>query len=133
MGRGLSPLQKYILVAALDKATRSHRDVHVLRSKDVMVGYYGFAPRDPEYSYSKQSSHDFCLSEIGERRYRSAAVAIRKAFSRLERRGLARFTKYHWYKFDGLELTPQGEEIATMLSSETLLSVPSLAGSPPRR
>ncbi len=146
MGRGLSPLQKYILIAAFEKTKiniaeisdkpesrgpwghgwcplkamqlieaegRDTRGFRILRPKEVLAGFYGFKSKDPDtFRFSNDRSHDFDRSEIGEKKYRAAAVSVRKAFLRLERRGLIRATNYHWYPYIGAELTPAGIELA---------------------
>jgi len=127
MGRGLSPLQKFILVAALKKSnklpgwdsktcTNNRNRYGVLRPKDVLVGYYGFTPKSSDYSFNKQGAWDFKMSEVGEGRYRAAAVATRKAFLRLEKRGLVRTVNHHWQEYLGIELSPTGKELAEKIA-----------------
>lgn len=127
MGRGLSPLQKFILIAALEKSNKlpgwdseTHIDARdcygVLRPKDVLVGYYGFTPKSSDYSFNKQGARDFKMSEEGEGRYRAASVAIRKAFLRLEKRGLVRTVDYHWQEYLGIQLLPAGKELAEKIA-----------------
>jgi len=163
MGRGLSPLQKYILIAAFEKTKiniaeisdkpesrgpwghgwcplkamqlieaegRDTRGFRILRPKEVLAGFYGFKSKDPDtFRFSNDRSHDFDRSEIGEKKYRAAAVSVRKAFLRLERRGLIRATNYHWYPYIGAELTPAGIELAEELTRHGLVC----GGSPARK
>ena len=102
MGRGLSPLQRWILTTAAD------RHVHPLPGKDgtgtrlyyseILVGFYGWEPtRDPIYygerhgEYAGQvnpGGQHFSVDVIGRNKYASAMSALSRATGRLEKRGL---------------------------------------------
>jgi hypothetical protein len=73
MGRGLSDLQKTMLTMQPNE----HGTIYI---RDVITAYYGWTQHKPYNHFSKK--------EIGEKKYISAYIAIRKSLKRLEGRGL---------------------------------------------
>ena len=116
MGRGLSQLQKSILIIARRNRGRRwkpggrwrYRDGDVV-NREVLIKVYGFRPL-----YNPQKKRNGCTifdrRAIGINRYRSASVAVVKAFNRLTKRGLARREYNH-----GIILTDEGLRVAKTL------------------
>ena len=98
MGRGLSSLQRFILVRALNNELErlSQSAMH----RQTLVEYYGFPEKiDPYYGtpVPPLGTNDprfdcfgqyFNVQAIGKRRYRAAQAAVSRALRRLEARGL---------------------------------------------
>lgn len=112
MGRGLSPLQRHILLLAHDnrEAGRSGQgpDIH---TAEIIATVYGFpvpSGRDP-----RDSRHQtFSREEIGTQAYGAAAAAVSRTLRRLEERGLlTRHTRA------GGRLTEAGHQTAAGLST----------------
>ena len=80
MARGLSDLQKWMLIKALE-GRRSGRKYSDLEPSDIKIGYYGLKPaRNHPYLKFRKTR--------GWRKYESATAAIRRATVRLRKRGL---------------------------------------------
>lgn len=132
MGRGLSDLQRSILVLALRNRTerleRAPRDANYARGvwsidlydAEVLHHLYGWPlsnrglgwrPRKEEQRPTFGQS--FSMAEVGERRYRSAMSSLSRAVKRLEARGLVeRRCAY----LTGLDLTETGVKETEKLS-----------------
>ena len=123
MGRGLSELQKYILITAAAKKTGDSRGAvdGRLYNADIFQGFYGwqpgwytgrdFRPRD----MPGVGSRNFQPSIIGQKKYDTTHVVVRKACARLERRDLVvclMGAHSHW---SGIEITNKGREVAASL------------------
>ena len=137
MGRGLSELQKNMLRLAMDaynKWASIHLDPEYIRASseerrkrwtteanwhyrdsvdfnDVLVNVYGWTPLPPLYpdsSYWQRTR--LSKKAVGQQKYISAYVAVRKAAARLEARGLVRMRGTHTY-----EIAEQGRELMAKL------------------
>jgi hypothetical protein len=127
MGRGLSPLQRFILV----EAGRRPR----LYYADVLSHFYGFRTRrGAKLTYYQDHDLDtpstwrdggellspgtqrFDPKEIGERRYRSALAALSRACRRLRERGLVHCRRGQYSHWAGVELTDKGRELSVNLT-----------------
>jgi hypothetical protein len=97
MGRGLSELQKTMLAMTPDKY--GHIDLN-----DVIAKYYGW----PQHNYKH-----FSKKEIGQQKYMSGYIAVRKAFARLLVRGLIYPGNRRYYA-----LTQAGRELSAKLSAD---------------
>jgi hypothetical protein len=133
MGRGLSDLQRFIVV----EAGRRGR----LYYADVLHHFFGFPSRWGALRYHKQTSRvggsgrpeygpsswaeggqlaspgsqNFVPGQIGRQRYRTACASLSRACSRLRARGLVtclQGARSHWA---GVELTDKGRELSVKL------------------
>lgn len=116
MGRGLSELQKYILTAAaLQKDDESSGGcAGRLYNADILKEFYGWKGDN-----GLPGDHKFNPKEIGQKKYDSAHVAVRKACARLEKRGLVVCilgAHSHW---SGVEITDKGREVAANIMAKT--------------
>jgi hypothetical protein len=80
MGRGLSPLQRWILQALQDEDMVSYADI--------CVGYFQWTSPAPPFSWLNPGYQHFSVADIGPKRYRSTYVSISRSCQRLARRGL---------------------------------------------
>ena len=126
MGRGLSPLQRYMVTKA---AT-----VERLYYADILQEYYGWTNHGRRH-YLRNAAGDltdewrpafsgqkFWPDEIGRARYHATMVTLSRAAARLEQRGLVTClvgTKYQW---SGMEITPEGRREAARLAGEPTAS-----------
>ncbi len=135
MGKGLSPLQRTILITALANRTAEGRD-DTCNGADVYLAevlhrHFHF-PFKRDYWLRDKSdaailaemrklpgSHRFSLVEIGASKYRAAQAALSRAAARLQQRG--QVVRYNgstaWWA--GVRLTPQGIATAEKLSANT--------------
>lgn len=131
MGRGLSELQKRILMLAYVR--RQDLDFEKEREEDpdlyypeVLAEVWGFPhtqlfPREYEAKYGRRVWSSgwwgkyFDRSEIGEKEYSRATTTLWRSASRLEDR---RLVKKAFYGKPGLLLTDEGIETARRLSVE---------------
>lgn len=131
MARGLSDLQKSILIQAYKKLEQIGAYVDgkyygMLFTAEVLAEYYGFEMQilywqdgEPVLKDIDIGSQNFSKEQIGSKRYNSANAAVSKAFQRLEARGL--ITRY--YSITGhvlLKLTKRGIEMAKRLLANTV-------------
>lgn len=115
MGRGISPLQRTILVIA-DRNKRNGTGAES-ESKggdvlywEVLVEHFGWTPKHRDrYGVLK-----FSPAEIGEARYNAALASVSRAMWRLGQRGL--LTCKQGRAWSGGDLTPLGQELASTLS-----------------
>jgi hypothetical protein len=121
MARGLSDLQKNILILAYD-----NRDTHpFLLPGHVLANVYGLELQADGRRFDRQRAGD---------RYAAVNVAVSKAFTRLEKRGLMEtvfvngFTRKMFahgqvrYYNRGMKLTSDGIQIAERLLGKTPLT-----------
>lgn len=128
MGRGLSPLQRWILRRAADQPDRSERgggcDLAIAR---VIHEFYE-VPLSPTWYFPAGST--FCTSSQlfrdadGMMAAKRVRPAISHAISRLERRGLVNVMQGAVARWSGITLTDAGREHAG-LSDNTAVSLPS--------
>ena len=129
MARGLSDLQKWMLVRAIHNQDEQHRQPLDLFRNEVRAGYYGFPVRNRTHAIYEgfpqrragtyvgepmDPRHDlrncFAKSEIPN--YAKASLAINRAIDRLARRGLVEGGFVH-----GFRLTDEGRQIARLLAA----------------
>ena len=104
MGRGLSPLQREILLLA-DKNERFGESFYV-SIRQVLISVYGFP-------YKGQGKVVFNRKIIGLNRYKAATVAVSKSMDRLSERGLV-----NRVPLKGIYLTRKGARAAQSLKTE---------------
>src|SRR5262245_49634268 len=119
MGRGLSPLQRYIVTKA---AT-----VQRLYYADILQEYYGWTNHGrPVYvldaageptgeKRAKFAGQKFWPDEIGRAQYHKTMVTLSRATARLEQRGLVTCLVGNIYQWSGVEITPEGQQEAARL------------------
>ena len=112
MGKGLSQLQKAILIIALGNRGGFYKFGHV-RNYEVLERFYRFPLHPPKPSHESGSPQRFSRQKIGFNRYRAAGVSTVKSFDRLCERGLAEREKNH-----GVILTDEGFKIAKIINIE---------------
>ena len=83
--RGLSKLQRAILVLALTNGEKHPEHGCVISRREVLQAHYGWQPVRVGH---RRSSPVFSRSQIGLLRYRAAQVSLSKAVKRLVGRGL---------------------------------------------
>lgn len=122
MGKGLSKLQKQILTLAHEG--RGNRDlyddgsINWRQGADVTANQvFGVVYMKVDVYEVRLGSNHFSIARIGESKYRSAKVAISKAFRRLEERGLVvRMEGRNW---GGVNLTDEGMAEAKKVTANT--------------
>jgi hypothetical protein len=112
MGRGLSELQKKILIMAYRNGGRGYGAGDV-KNTEILIEVYKFPSHPPSANTSSGTPQIFRRNEIGIRKYRSASVSVVKSFNRLIGRGLA-VRKYN----QGIILTAKGTKTAKNLLKE---------------
>jgi hypothetical protein len=90
MGKGLSPLQRFILK---ETSKKGH-----IQNSDILINYYGF---QPVYSGRKIR---FSRKQIGMEKYISTSASVSNSLTRLRKRGLMVRSSYLW----GHKLTKAG-------------------------
>jgi CRP-like cAMP-binding protein len=125
VGRGLSELQKTILMLAHENRERGMGAQHLLdggqigtdvKYPDVLEAYFGW---EPDWRSRSSQYFDFSKVDIGEKAYRSARASLSRAFSRLEARGL--IVRTHGVmaaSWTGADLTEKGVKEAVKHSGE---------------
>ena len=109
MGRGLSELQKRILIMGYQNRGRRYKAGNV-KNNEVLMEVYRFPSHPPSADTTSGTPQIFRRNEIGIRKYRSASVSVVKAFNRLVKRGLAVREHNH-----GIILTAKGTKTAKSL------------------
>ncbi|MFI1962414.1 hypothetical protein ACH46L_31760 [Streptomyces althioticus] len=114
MGRGLSPLQRQILLIAEEnrRARRRRGGRADVYTAEVYARVYGFEPmpgRDPRDPSTETFSHE----QIGASAYNRAAASVSRALRRLEERGLLTREPRA-----GGRLTPAGQRQAAALIAD---------------
>jgi hypothetical protein len=116
MGRGLSDLQRFIVV----KAATCNR----LHYAEILVEYFGWKPNGrlhygPEHGkdYAGEDlagrvigGQHFSLKEIGEKRYRKTMATLSRTCTRLGQRGLVTCLCGRYALWSGVEITDKGRE-----------------------
>ena len=128
MGRGLSELQKYILMAAATVETDGeYRIKGRLYNADIFSGYYGWQSGHYDYKGNfyprpiRPSSPNFHPGKLIDRKkYNTAQVVVRKACDRLETRGLV--VGIVGRAWAGIEITDEGRKVAADLLANPALS-----------
>ena len=116
MGRGLSELQKTILLMAYGHRGDGHGVE--LRYPEVLRECWGWEPVRRGWGEGRRSSpvrRHFSKAEIGEREYRSAQASLSRAVRRLEERGLVE--RGRLFGHGVLDLTERGVQVAEGLAS----------------
>jgi len=130
MGRGLSELQKYILITAATKEPCGEYHVRGrLYNADIFSGFYGWQsgyydctgklnPQSP-----KVGSNNFHPGKLIDRKkYNTAQVVVRKSCDRLARRGLV--VGLVGRAWAGIEITDKGREVAASLMAKSTTPEP---------
>jgi hypothetical protein len=132
MGRGLSKLQKKILLLAYENRERGQAEGKVangervsgadLYSPEILHEHWGWKPRigacwRPGMRRPDPWERPFSKAEVGERRYRSAVASWSRAAKRLERRGRAVRVRGFWP--GALDLTERGAKIAESIDLDS--------------
>jgi len=123
MGRGLSKLQKMILMLAHENRERGTGARPLpeggqlgtdVKQSEVLKAYFGW---EPDHR-SRSDYFDFSMKDIGEQAYRSARVSLSRAFGRLETRGLIIPTySVMAARWTGADLTEEGAREAARLAA----------------
>lgn len=109
MGRGLSPLQKWILAEASQR-----RRVYYA---DILAGFFGWKPSRPmdrcqageQAGELKQpGGHYFSMLSIGIQKYRRTLGTISRSCKRLQERGLVKCVQGTSSHGTGFEITEEG-------------------------
>ncbi len=114
MGRGLSKLQRFILITAAT-TDRYKETKGRIYNTDIFEGFYGWRTNGAQRFGSKC----FDPKEIGQKKYDAAHVAVRKACDRLNSRGLVVCLNGRSAHWAGLEITDKGREVATALMAKS--------------
>ena len=144
MGRGLSELQRTILVMAFHHrqhfdddenerlqteymGTSRHAPPDDLHTHEVMTAHFGCIPSDKRCEKQCRSGRlmrrfggqYISITKTGATRYRAASVSVNRAFARLEQRGLG---ERHWHSV--FTLTDAGITAARSLTVSTTEKCP---------
>jgi len=98
MSRGISDLQKGILLGCLEKG--------FLSTQDILCWWWGWEPA--EWGAKKAGSHQ----------YNAAHASLSRSLDRLWRRGLVTIWKSITGSATAVTLTPHGQELAEAISEE---------------
>lgn len=112
MGRGLSELQKSILIMAYRNQELGY-NYGFVKNRDVLIEVYKFAFHLPSKTSTSGTPQIFNRQEIGINLYQSGYAAVVKSFGRLAKRGLA-VRKYN----HGIILSAEGMKKARVLTLE---------------
>jgi hypothetical protein len=123
MGRGLSPLQRYIVAKA---ATMDRLHYYVIlheyygwpirkRPHRLEADQHGYRVDGGEFGYTA-SGKKFWPAQIGRETYHKTMVSLSRAVERLARRGLVTWLAGTRYKWSGVEITPEGKRLADTLT-----------------
>jgi hypothetical protein len=109
MGRGLSPLQEWIL-----RQTRQRRRIYYA---DILAGFFGWQPSKPmdRYQTGEQAGelkypgdHYFSPIRIGARKYQHTMATVAQSCKRLQGRGLVKRVQGTPSRRAGVEITEEG-------------------------
>ncbi|MDD1678198.1 MAG: hypothetical protein LUO93_03315 [Methanomicrobiales archaeon] len=121
MGRGLSLLQKWILVHALEnRQNEPSREISSgadLYTKEILAGFFGFPIKkecknestNPQETFADQL---FFMHVVGKKKDRSAIATISRSVSRLQEKGLIHLIQ-GTARGSGVTLTEKGMQIAS--------------------
>jgi len=121
MGRGLSLLQKWILVHALENRQKElSRELSAgvdLYYKEILAGFFkfpikkkcGYGSTDPREPHANQL---FSMHEIDKKKYRSAMATLSRSVSRLQEKGLIQLMQ-GTTRLSGVALTEKGMLLAS--------------------
>jgi hypothetical protein len=131
MGRGLSPLQRYI-VAKAATVERLHYYVilheyygwsfHRRPGRLLWPDRHAYRVGDGEYGYYTASGKKFRPQQLGRKTYHKTMVSLSRAVARLARRGLVTWLVGTRYKWSGVEITPAGKRLADTLTVDMKLN-----------
>lgn len=131
MGRGLSDLQKRMLVMALENHQPERTSSADLLHKEVLAEVYRLPvykwsseqnTPDREYIRKNLASQIFLTDGLHpefKRRYNAACAAISRAAARLQERGLVECTS-GYARWAGINLTTEGAQLARQLTVKTM-------------
>jgi hypothetical protein len=137
MGRGLSPLQQQILLAARrGRATRDRATFGPPEAPDALLAellhevlvwplhlasQWHWRTGTPEL---RRGGQNFRRAQIGLARYNAGRAAVSRALARLERRGLLTRRWGMFSNWAGVRLTPAGLRVADRLSVTKVVPSP---------
>jgi hypothetical protein len=123
MARGLSDLQKWILIQAYKRRLEAQAEGTYLSrgygcdllAAHVLDGYYGWK-KSSVYKYIAYGGHNFDRETIGRSEYNNTRSTLSNTFRRLVYRGLVTLSYGNEYvSWSGINLTEEGIEIAKEL------------------
>jgi hypothetical protein len=139
MGRGLSELQKTILVMAhqkrIDGRTGGAGRGAELYYAEILAAVHGWTPAHGSLHYQREMTSRFGTISVGDyhygthfskwhigKQYNAAMASLSRAVLRLNKRGL--ITAWRGRSWAGVCLTDAGAEIAQQLSANTAENLP---------
>lgn len=129
MGRGLSPLQKHVLIMAQANRQQPDRFEFDLFAYEVLWELYNFKAHTHVKALRDQDGNrhiggwKFSKNAIGHQRYNAAHAAVSKAFYRLQERGFV-VCYVGYVGWSGLKLTDEGVRQAEALTAMPLPTLP---------
>jgi hypothetical protein len=114
MGRGLSELQRHILV----ESSRRNR----LHYSHILVGFFGWKCRRG-FSKDDYARQKFSRADIGEAVYRRVMATLSRSCARLQARGLVTCLTGATARWSGVEITAEGREWLSVNTTPILRSV----------
>jgi hypothetical protein len=115
MGRGLSPLQRWIL----DKAARGRP----IRYADVLEGYFGWQAEGPPRTHAEGEQPRFSVDRIGPKRYGKVMATLSRTCWGLHRLGLVHCLCGEGRRCSAIIITAKGN---ALLSADKLKDGPPL-------
>jgi hypothetical protein len=109
MGRGLSPLQEWIL-----REARQRRRIY---SADILAGFFGWQPSKPmdRHQTGEQAGelkypadYYFSAIRIGARKHQRTVATVSRSCKRLQERGLVKRVQGTPPRWPGVEITEEG-------------------------
>jgi hypothetical protein len=121
MSRGLSELQKSMMMLADAKYNGSKTIDKTVFTSEVCIEVYGWKPEYP-IDRGSPGSHRFDKQKIGKKTYVSVHVAISKAVNRLEKRGFINVWEGAISHWTGFSLTAKGKDVVDLLGNSKVKS-----------